>query len=614
MLVRVAYVILPPSLGRHRRVLAAHAIAQNALSARPGVIQKAGSHAPSGDAAPSADSIVAAVTRAALGYERRPARWRRAVWPVLPAVWGLKLTPQIGGADELAFDQQMAGVPAAVRAAFVLRHLKGLTDSAIGEVLAAAGVEAPKAAVRGAGELGPTEDSRKAILLESGEFDPCTLQARPSDLSRRRFRRRGLVGLAVVAAVSLMLVQSGSQASSPNPAARSGTGGAPLDSASLARAVAGTWQSSSRMDFTVWPVRGNLVDDRGLLERALGAWAHSSTRVRMSAAADTPTGPAARPPQLLYAGRVDDAEVVLLHDDQRVVRYTEADGQAPELDMARSDNADVTTAAAVVLSRTARHTRFLLAPWIAESTTRDLLEPDTAAQPLHVTDDGVTDAVPRPALTGPCSNWPAMQLRSSDRIAEKHAFVLTDLGDLLPVHLTYTPAPNTGPPARQPREATSSAALVSWGHSACTLRALHGDGVRAVNNWVFSTQQLPENAGQATWLCARADTWSGPGSVAVRFQPPTTPSRDPGVLLAAVRDTSHCSRFSQHILATTRWNAPSGARYLLAAGSRAVTRIEVTGPEHAEGSGTTLAVKAPEGSGETVTARLSNGGTLAAVR
>ncbi|MYR09129.1 hypothetical protein GTY62_21840, partial [Streptomyces sp. SID724] len=32
-LVRLAYVVLPPSLGRHRRVLAAHAVVQRALPA-----------------------------------------------------------------------------------------------------------------------------------------------------------------------------------------------------------------------------------------------------------------------------------------------------------------------------------------------------------------------------------------------------------------------------------------------------------------------------------------------------------------------------------------------------------------------------------------------------
>ncbi|MZE56433.1 hypothetical protein GTY86_35235, partial [Streptomyces sp. SID5770] len=35
-LVRLAYLVLPPALGRHRRVLAAHALVQNSLAEAPG--------------------------------------------------------------------------------------------------------------------------------------------------------------------------------------------------------------------------------------------------------------------------------------------------------------------------------------------------------------------------------------------------------------------------------------------------------------------------------------------------------------------------------------------------------------------------------------------------
>ncbi|NEE31119.1 hypothetical protein G3M53_37465, partial [Streptomyces sp. SID7982] len=79
------------------------------------------------------------------------------------------------------------------------------------------------------------------------------------------------------------------------------------------------------------------------------------------------------------------------------------------LDFARTDDADVTTGAAVVVSRTAEGARFLLAPWIAESTTRDLLAPDTPGRPLEVGPDGVTAEVPRPAAGGACDAWPVIQ-------------------------------------------------------------------------------------------------------------------------------------------------------------------------------------------------------------
>ncbi|MFE9405002.1 hypothetical protein ACFYNY_25255 [Streptomyces sp. NPDC006530] len=612
-LVRLAYLILPPRLGRHRRVVVAHGVVQNALPARPWPLKHGRVPGPRADQAPVLGWIMRRVVGAALSYEHGNTRWRRALRPALPAVWGLRLTPRIGDAEELALEQQMATVPAEARAAFVLQHMEGYAPDAAAELLAAAGVTDPEAALRTAEVLGPQDGTRAGLLLDSVEFDPCTVQARPTDLLRRRHWRRWGAAAALLVAVVLTVGQSGGDAVSPDLDGRPAAGGAMVDPASLVHASATAWKVSSRIDFTVWPARGSLIDDRALLGHVLRTWARPGPGVRVSAAPGTGTGPSPAPPQLLYAGRVDDADVVLLYDGQRVVRYTQNMGRPAELTLGRADNSDVTTAAALVLSRTDGRTRFLFAPWVAESTTRDLLAPDNPARPLHVGDDGVSDTVPSPGLTGTCPNWPALQLRSSESIAEKHAFLLTDLGDLSPVHLTYTPPPGGGAPARQPREATGAAALVSWSHTACTLRSMADGGVRAVNNWIFAEQQLPENAGQAQWLCSRADTWNGPGRAIVRFQPPTTAAREPGTLVADARDTSYCSRFNQHILADVRWNAPSGTPYLLAAGSRAVARITVTGQVRADSTATTLAVKAAPGQSAELGALLSTGRKLAAV-
>ncbi|MDD9379920.1 hypothetical protein M8Z33_25325 [Streptomyces sp. ZAF1911] len=182
---------------------------------------------------------------------------------------------------------------------------------------------------------------------------------------------------------------------------------------------------------------------------------------------------------------------MLLLDGDRVVRYGEpadaTDGpRGRELAFARTDEANVTTAAALTLSRSPAkgsgtgtgngigndsadggRARYLLAPWIARAGTRDLLRTGEAAKPLAVSADGVTEetAVPRTGdAGGACAAWPVLELTSSARIVEKHAFVLADLGALTPVHLTYTPLPD-GPgavAARQPREATGPAARAAW--------------------------------------------------------------------------------------------------------------------------------------------------------
>ncbi|MEU9607049.1 hypothetical protein [Streptomyces sp. NPDC048057] len=609
-LVRLAYLTLPPSLGRHRRVLAAHATVQRALprTARGGT----GGERESGVETAAYRWVRHRILRGAL---RR--RWWRDGG--LPLVVGLRLFPSAGGAEELALDQALSTVSAPARAAFALGVLEGLCDADVRELLTQCQVADPGAALRTAHRLRESGGGRAEALLRAAEFDPCAVQTRPSDLLRRRQRSRtaaagGVLALLAtgVAAVDLSARDdrspAGAHAGAPGPMALARA----LDVDLLQRAPQDAWAGTARLDFSVWPARGERTDDRALLQRALDAWAAPGATVRVSATKDTTrTGPA-EPARLLYAGTVDEAVVVLLHDGTRVVRYAEprAGAGAPALDFARTDDADVTTAASVVLGRSEDGARHLLAPWIAEAAVRDLLEPDGAARALAVADGGVTAVVPSPAAQGACTSWPALQLRSSQRIVEDHRFLVTDLGDLAPVHLTHTPPPGEGAPARQPREATGAPALASWARSACLLGALRGAGVRSVNDWAYAHQDLPDDAGRAAWVCTRAETWRGRGRVLVQFQPPAAPGAA-GSVVARAEDTAACSRFGQHVLAGAHWRSPSGKWFLLAAGSRAVSRITAAGPVEAEERGTTLAVPVPQGSPVRLSARLASGGTLA---
>ncbi|MGW6463330.1 hypothetical protein [Streptomyces rubiginosohelvolus] len=639
-LVRLAYVVLPPALGRHRRVLTAHAVVQRALPAAgskasgprvPAQSRRTGP--PAGAEGASADRVPAhpaygwvrlRVLRAALAHERRPRWWPgrlpapAALRPALPVVWGLRLFPRAGGVDELALDRALSAVDGPVRAAFALQLLEGLDETGVRELLAEAAVADPADAVRRAARLGRPDRAGAQAMLRSGEFDPCTVQTRPSDLLRRRHRVRAAAvaaALCVLAGGLAVAVEQGARGGGEerSPA---GVFAPVLDPAELMRTAAERWADTSRVDFTAWPARGGRTEDDGLLGRALRAWAGPPASVRVSTTPGTATVPPAQPPRLLFAGEVDGAAVVLFHDGGvRVVRYAEplSGSGGAAIDFARTDDADVTTGAAVVVSRTGDGARFLLAPWIAESTTRDLLAPDTPGRPLEVGPDGVTAEVPRPAAGGACETWPVLQLRSSERIVEKHAFLVTDLGDLAPAHLTYTPKPGRGAPARQPREATSTEALLTWARTACSLRTLAGSGVRSVNNWAFAEQKLPEGGASAGWLCTRADTWRGPGRVLVQFLAPAPSPTDPAVVVADRDDTALCSRFGQHVLAGTHWKASSGRWYVLAAGSRAVTRIEASGAVRGAAGGPTLAVRAPRDADVELTASLREGGTLTAV-
>ncbi|MFD7762562.1 MULTISPECIES: hypothetical protein [Streptomyces] len=635
-LVRLAYVVLPPSLGRHRRVLAAHGTVQRALpGARtaPDRMRVPAQSRRSSEAAQEAQGPANApyawmrlrVLRTALAHERRPRWWPArlpapaALRPTLPVVWGLRLFPRAGGVDELALDRALSTVPGAVRAAFALQLLEGLSESSVRALLSEAGEADPAGAVRRAARLGRPDRAGAQVLLQSGEFDPCAVQTRPSDLLRRRHRVRAVAlaaALCVVAGTLAVAAERGVRGvADEGPAA--GVTVPALDPAALLRTAAEQWADTSRIDFTAWSVRGDRRSDGELLGRALRAWSGPPAGVRVSTTPGTADVPPAQPPRLLFAGEVDGAAVVLFHDGGvRVVRYAEplSGGGGAALDFARTDDADVTTGAAVVVSRTGEKARFLLAPWISETTTRDLLAPNTPSRPLEVGPDGVTAPVGRPAAGGACDSWPVLQLRSSERIVENHAFLVTDLGDLAPAHLTYTPKPGRGAPARQPREATGTEALLAWARTACSLRALSGSGVRAVNNWAFAEQRLPEGEASAEWLCTRADTWRGPGRVLVQFLRPAASPTAPAAVVADRNDTALCSRFGQHILAGTHWKSASGRWYVLAAGSRAVDRIEATGQVRGAAGGPTLAVRAPRDASVQLTARLREGGTLAAVR
>ncbi|MGW1376216.1 hypothetical protein ACWD6P_18365 [Streptomyces sp. NPDC002446] len=612
-LVRLAYLVLPPSMGRHRRVLTAHGLVQRALPKAGRRRPARGLPAQRGPAPESGYDVVRLRTlRLALGYEGRPGR---GPW-ILPAVWGLRLFPRAGGADELALDQALSAVPAAVRAAIGLWHLEGLDEDAARAVLERAGAEDPDAAQRAAALLDQETGAGAAALLNSGEFDPCTVQTRPTDLLRRRQRLRASLALAAVLAIgagAAALPGGDDRSERARTAAEQA-----LDPARLLRTAPEQWADTSRVDFTAWPARGRETGDGELLARALRVWAAPPDDARITATAGTSTRPPGHPPQLLYAGLIDNVMVVVLHDGERLVRYAEPEDAGPTLHFARVDDADLTTGAALVIGRGNGWMRYLLAPWISDVATRDLLAPGAPPRGLHIAPDGVTDRIATPPAAGAgCGRWPVAQFRPSPRLGlAAPPFLLADLNDLVPVHLTYAPPPSAGQrtPFGGPREATDPRALQNWARTACRLGPLRGAGVRSVSNWAFAEQPLPEGGGTATWVCTRADTWRGPGTVAVHFLPPAIRPADPGRIAGRAVNTAACSRFGPHVVADVHWQAVSGKWYLLAAGSGEVIGLDATGGVRATGRAGTLATPAGPDARAEVVGRLRDGRSVRALR
>ncbi|MFI2639796.1 hypothetical protein [Streptomyces sp. NPDC018610] len=586
-LVRLAYLLLPPGLGRGRRVLAAHSLAQRALprgrSSTP--------VAPDGTTDPGTDPaygfLRARVVRTALAADpprRRAVRRRRAqLPPPLPLVWGLKLFPRAGGADELALDQQLASLPGPARAAYVLRGLEQLPDDAVRRILSAAGVADPEAALRQAERV-----PDRSALLTSPEFDPCSLQARPTDLLRRRQRGKAVLAATAALAVCGALAALPDGGWGPDGAAapvyaRNASAEAALDPARLTRVSPTAWRTSARLDLSAWPARGDRTGDTALLRRALAVWARPGGSVRVSATPGTATGGPAGPPQLLYAGDVDGAHVVLLHDGLRVARYAEPKGSASgaALDLARVDGASGAEAAAVVLNRSDGNVRYLTAPWVKKAAGQDLRAPGSEPSDLALT-DGVTAPLAGPApRAGACASWQALRLSG-----DFGAYVLGDLGELVPARLT------TGRPTA-PHDASGDGARRTWAPFACSLSVLRSQGVRSVNAWRYAEQELPDEGGTAAWVCTRADTWRGTGSqVLAQLR---IPGVRYGAAVARSADVTACGARDPQVLAGALWKSRTGSWYLLAAGGSRTESITASNGVDATARGNVLAVPAKKG-------------------
>ncbi|MER7053111.1 hypothetical protein [Streptomyces sp. NPDC000351] len=606
-LVRLAYLVLPPGLGRSRRVLTAHALTQRALprgrTAAPVIPAQSTGH----DVDPGYALVRLRVIRTALeaGLPLRRRAWpkRAQLPPLLPQVRGLRLFPRSGGADELALDQRLSALTAPGRAAYVLRGLEKLPDADVRQLLGAAGVADADAALREAAEV-----PGRHALLDSPEFDPCSLQARPTDLMRRRQHTKAalVAGAALVVCGALLGLPGdgwGPDGAAAPPYAQNPAAEAALDPARLTKAAPAAWETSSRTDFSVWPARGDLTGDKELLRRALAVWARPGESVRVSATPGTPTGGPAGPPRLLYAGNVDSARVVILHDGLRIARYAEPkDGTAgAALDFARTDGAGRAEANAVVLGRADGNVRYLTAPWVTRAAWRDLTDPDSRARELTLT-DGVTSTVAGPARqqSGACTSWNVLELTDGS-----DSRLVSDLGELVPARLT------TGRPGSA-KDAAGAQALGTWAPYACSLGAVSGQGVRSVNAWEFATQPLPDSTGSGEWVCTRAETWRGEGArVMAQFR---TPGGVQGAVAAKAQDVPACGERDPQVLAGVLWKSEGGHWYLLAAGGRDTRKVEATGGISGSADGNLLTAKAEQGARAELRGSLEDGRTIGGLR
>jgi hypothetical protein len=432
-------------------------------------------------------------------------------------------------------------------------------------------------------------------------------------MRRRQHMKAALAAAAAVAVCGALLGLPGDgwgpDGAAAPPYAQNPSAQAALDPEKLTLVPAAAWKSSARTDFSVWPARGDLTGDKALLRRALAVWARPGESVQVSATPGTPAGAPPGPPQLLYAGEVDQGRVVLFYDGLRIARYAEPkDGtQGAALDFARVDSAAGAGTNAVVLDRTDGNVRYLTAPWVRTAAVRDLLKSaadtsgasDTSgsATRLGRSADGVTEPFASPAQqTGECRAWNALEL--TDTAGTR---LMTDLGELTPAHLT------SGRPG-QPDDAS----VATWSPLACSLAAVRGQGVRSVNAWQYARQPLPDASGTADWLCTRADTWRGGGvRVLAQFH---TPGRRYGAVAAKAENVPACGSKEPHVLAGVLWKSGTGDWYLLAAGSKDTASIRTTGGVSGSAQGNLLAVRAEQGAQAALKGNVADGRPINGLR
>ncbi|MEU3574065.1 hypothetical protein AB0E96_37505, partial [Kitasatospora sp. NPDC036755] len=395
-LVRLAYLALPADRDRHTRVLAAHTAVQRALptrwTRRPG--PAAGERTTEPPDTPNSpdtpdtpdgpdDPVYAALRLRVLRAALRP---RPAGRLLQPRVWGLRLFTPHGGEQDAALDHALAALAAPARAAFALRTVEGLGPESVAEVLRQAGVAHPAVAVAVAGQVPSGPDPLPAA------FDPCAVRVQPADLLRRRRALTAALAVGVLGLTTTAGVLGGSRPAAPDRPTASPLAGSDTDPSHLVRVAPDAWLHTTRVDFTTWPARGERSEDGALLGRALEAWARPGTGTHAEPGTD-PAPPVA-PAHLLFAGTVDGTGVVVFSDGARIARYTDGrDGRDGVLDLARADDADPTTAGAVVLRRQGATVRYLLAPWVDSAGTRRIDQPDAPARPLDHP-DGLTAAAP----------------------------------------------------------------------------------------------------------------------------------------------------------------------------------------------------------------------------
>lgn len=433
------------------------------------------------------------------------------------------------------------------RLAYVLSRLEGLTPSeAAGElsdflIVSPYDVDGSLAQVDAATGLGAA-----AQRAELGAVDPTLVRLRPLGPARV-LRRLAAVALAVaLPAAGLagrLYERPGGQGGAGEPAA--------VDPSAWRRVEFPGWGD--------WPAQGELQDDHPLLRRAAAAWR-----------ADGSEPPVGRL-ELLYAGRVDGAVYVLMHDSpgQRatpmLAQYVERerppdtrpDGRYGRVELLRPLAGDPGQPL-----RLSGSLRLLVPPW---RTGMSIADPGRAVPVWHTlaVQDGLTQPIPL-VLSDPDCRY--VVLRTVHR-AGGASTGLTSLVGRSPISASppvwFHGTGDIPPPFQDdPRQWLMLKA------AACTRLLSSGqtDDLQLGRVW---EGELPERGGPAVMVTVGASA-DRPGQ-AVLISPTGAMLSEPGSVAA------QADAIPEEVAAVW-WTAPQSRRwYLVAAAGEEVSELEVAG-------------------------------------
>ncbi|MCY9784299.1 hypothetical protein KIK06_10385 [Nocardiopsis sp. EMB25] len=479
---------------------------------------------------------------------RRALRARRPRGPA-----GLRVSPA-GGAGHLERAlTSLRGLDTASRAAYALLRVEALPREEAADLLRSAGAADPEDALdRAAAVPDGFRPPDPTVVRVSGRG---TVPGRPVLVSAVTFALcLGTVGLTTATPRTVRPEPS------PPPAATVVTD-------------EDSWRRSFRLDLTAWHARGDSTGDAELVDEALSAWtAHGRHRPRE--------------PRLVFAGRVDGRRVVVLHDTPWTARYARGAG-GTEFDVFPEPADGVANWPALRLSETADGVRYLLPPWVTEAASASLGAPEEGWSEVGRDEHGVTEPLP---ADGHCGTGPVLRLRAPE-IAHGQPYTVADLGDPATAHLGYMPPPPARIRRLGPHEVLDDEhGFALWGLASCA-----GDPPRepvvTATAWEFAAQELPGGA-SGRWVCLRYGTHDGGGLARAVLVVRT----DEGTETTTVGERSggwECSNLDRQVVAGTWWRSPGGRWHYLAAASREVAELSVSGAVAEEGDGPVLAVAGP---------------------